>query len=93
MGIVQGILGLLAFAGLAWLLSEDRARFPLRVALAGLAFQLVLALLVLHAPFVEAALMAVNAAVVALQQATLAGTAFVFGVLPGRHLLKIRTKG
>lgn len=42
------LLGLATFIGLAWLISSDRKRFPVRIVLGGLGLQLVLAFLVLR---------------------------------------------
>lgn len=41
------LLGLMAFPALAWLLSQDRRRFPWRTVLSGLALQIVLAAIIL----------------------------------------------
>jgi len=43
MTIFRGIIGLVFFVGLAWLMSRDRKRFPARVVFGGLALQIVLA--------------------------------------------------
>ena len=40
--IFRGLLGLAFFVALAWLMSSDRKRFPIRVVLVGLGFQDVL---------------------------------------------------
>ncbi|OYP32271.1 NupC/NupG family nucleoside CNT transporter [Rhodopirellula sp. MGV] len=42
------LLGIVAFIGLAWLVSSDRKRFPVRVVVGGLLLQFVLAFLVLR---------------------------------------------
>ncbi|MEK9672256.1 MAG: Na+ dependent nucleoside transporter N-terminal domain-containing protein [Rhodospirillaceae bacterium] len=79
----QGLSGLIAFIGLACLLSEDRPslrrRFPWRVVAGALALQAVLALVLLNWPPAKAAFLLINDAVLALQAATGAGTAVVFG--------------
>ena len=81
--ILHGILGVLAFCGLAWLFSEGRRRVNLpRVGL-GLGLQLVLALLLLKVPPVRELFILLNGAVLALERATVAGTSFVFGYLGG----------
>lgn len=41
------ILGIVAFIGMAWAMSTDRARFPWRTVVGGMALQLVLALVIL----------------------------------------------
>jgi CNT family concentrative nucleoside transporter len=81
--ILQGALGLVVLVGLAWLLSEDRRSVPLRLVLAGLGLQLLLGLLLLKLPLVKQLFLALNGLVVALQEATRAGTGFVFGYLGG----------
>lgn len=79
----QGILGIILLTGLAWSLSE-RARgvSPLRVA-GGLGIQLLLALALLYMPPMKALFLELNRLVLLMQQATLAGTGFVFGYLGG----------
>ena len=77
---LAGIAGLLA---LAWLASENRRAVPWRAVGAGLALQLVLALLLLKLPFAKDAFLALNDVMLALERATQAGTALVFGYLGG----------
>ena len=81
--MLQGLLGLPTLILLAWLASSDRRRFPLRLVIAGLAAQLILAALLLKLPPLQRALLVVNDAVLALEAATAAGTALVFGLLGG----------
>ena len=84
---LQSALGLLAFLALAWGLSEDRGKpGQWKVAVTGLAFQIVLALLLLKLPAVARALGLVNDLVQALQAASEAGSSFVFGYLGGGPL-------
>jgi len=79
----QALLGLPLIIVLAWLVSSDRRRFPLRLVVTGLAAQLLLAALLLKVPLLQRALLLVNDAVLALEAATGAGTAMVFGFLGG----------
>lgn len=79
--ILQGVLGLGVLVGLAWLLSEDRRSVPPRLILVGLGVQILLALLLLKLPPVKHLFLALNDLVLALQEATRAGTGFVFGYL------------
>jgi len=84
MAQVQSAVGLVVLLGIAWALSEARARpGHVRVAAVGLAAQLVLALVLLKLPPVAGALAHLNGLVLALQQATEAGMSFVFGYLAG----------
>jgi CNT family concentrative nucleoside transporter len=45
--VLRAILGITFFCAIAWLLSSDRKRFPWRVVLVGIAFQVLIALLIL----------------------------------------------
>jgi len=92
MGIVQGVLGLCILLLVAWLLSEDRRRPPLRVVLGGVALQIGLALVLLKLPPARAIFFVLNDAVGALQSATDAGTGFVFGYLGGGPLPFVEIK-
>ena len=83
---LQSAFGVFVFLALAWVLSEDRGRFPRRIVLAGLALQLGLALALLKLPMFKAVFLALNEALGALERATQAGTGFVFGYLGGGPL-------
>ena len=80
---LQSAFGLAVIICLGWSISERRAAFSLRQVLAGIALQIVVALVMLKLPVARQGLLALNAAVDALNQATLAGTGFVFGYLGG----------
>jgi len=82
---MRGLLGLAALLAIAWTLSEDRRRIPWRTVAAGIVLQFALALL-LHFPPATAAIFLLNDGATALQNATNAGTAFVFGFLAGPPL-------
>ncbi len=86
MTIVQGFIGLGALVGLAWLVSENRARLPWRTVFAGIAVQFALALLLLKWSAGWQLLLVLNGVVEALQAATHAGTSFVFGYIGGGAL-------
>ncbi len=86
MQYVQPAIGLAALLAVAWALSEDRRRFSWRFAAAGVAVQLALAALALHVPILRDAIQSVNGVVLALADATKAGTSFVFGYLGGGAL-------
>src|SRR5215831_8292884 len=83
---MRGILGIAALLGLAWLLSENRRRVPVRTVVTGLALQFVLAILLIRLPFAASFFLLLNRGVDALQRATDAGTSFVFGYLGGGTL-------
>jgi len=84
--IWQSLLGLAAFPALAWLFSDNRRAVRPRVVLAGLALQLLLAALLLKLDYLQVLFLALNRAVLALAEATTAGTSFVFGYLGGGDL-------
>jgi len=90
MEILQSLLGLITLTAFAWVVSENR-RFDtigsaLRIAGAGLAVQLVLTLILLKLPGTQQVFLWLNDGVLALQDATKAGTTFVFGYLGGGSL-------
>ena len=80
---MRALLGIAALLLIAWAISEDRFRIPVRVVVAGVLLQVAVALLLLKFPPVAAAFLWLNAGVQALQNATDAGTGFVFGYLGG----------
>jgi CNT family concentrative nucleoside transporter len=84
--MLRGVLGLGAMLLIAWAVSEDRWRVPLRVVASGVLLQLGLALLFLKVPFAAATFLLLNDGVEALEKATEAGTGFVFGYLGGAPL-------
>ncbi|MCC7276618.1 MAG: nucleoside:proton symporter [Alphaproteobacteria bacterium] len=83
MAAAQSLLGVFALALLAWALGENRRRARLLPALAGIAVQFALAGLLLGVPGARRVFAWLADAVVAIQAATGAGTALVFGYLGG----------
>jgi CNT family concentrative nucleoside transporter len=81
--MAQSLLGLIAFPLLAWLLSENRRRVRVRIVAGGLGLQLVLAVLLLRVPVFSSVFTLLNRVVMALEEATRAGTTTVFGFLGG----------
>src|SRR5688500_6033392 len=80
---LHAAFGLAVLVGIAWALSEGRGQVRWRLVAAGLALQVVLAALMLLVPVLRDAVFALNAALQAIERATQAGTAFVFGYLGG----------
>ena len=80
---LQAALGLAVFCGLAMLFSENRRRLPIREVVAGLGLQIILAVLLLHLAPARKLVNSINQLVAGLQDATEAGTVFVFGYLGG----------
>ncbi len=80
---MRGLLGIAVLLLLAWLLSEDRFRVPLRVVAVGVLLQFALAVLFIEFRPAAAIFLLLNDGVEALQRASEAGTSFVFGYLGG----------
>ena len=81
MNVLHGGCGLAGLLLIAWLLSENRWRVPLRVVFAGVALQIGLAVLFTKFPPATKVFLLLNDGVTALQKATDTGTALVFGYL------------
>jgi CNT family concentrative nucleoside transporter len=81
--MVQSAVGLVALAGIAWAVSENRRAVSWRFTAAGLALQLAVALVLIKLPGAQYVLVALNHVVGMLQKASLAGTSFVFGYVGG----------
>ena len=92
MTLLQGALALATLLAIAFALSENRRAIPLRVVLGGVALQIALALLFTKFPPAVAAILKLTHGVEALQRATDAGTALVFGFLGGGPLPYAETK-
>lgn len=79
----RAVLGLAAIVLIAWLLSENRKRFPWKIVLGAIVMQYLFTLLLFGVPPVRTALFNLNGALDILVQATREGTRFVFGGLIG----------
>ena len=86
MGNLQSVMGLFAFVGLAWLISENRKQVCLRVVVVGLVLQLAIGALLLKVPVCRNFFVALNDVVMSLEASTRAGTSMVFGYLGGGPL-------
>jgi CNT family concentrative nucleoside transporter len=82
----QSALGVLVFLATAWLLSDNRRRADLARAALGLGLTLATALVLIKFPPSRELFLLLNRMVLAIQDATLAGTSFVFGYLGGGPL-------
>ncbi len=82
----QGIAGMAIFCIVAWILSENRRKVRLRVILTGLLIQLAVALVLLKLPVCRDFFLLLNRMAASLEEATRAGTAFVFGYIGGGEL-------
>ncbi|MEO1569516.1 MAG: nucleoside transporter C-terminal domain-containing protein [Pseudomonadota bacterium] len=78
---VRAVFGLALIVGIAFGLSENRSLFPWRIVLGAIALQFAFALLLFGVPPVRDVLFSANVIVDALEDATRAGTGFVFGYI------------
>lgn len=83
---LQSTFGFAAILALAWLISENRRAIPWRTVLAGAGLQLLLAAALLKLAVFKQFFLVLNDALLAIEKATQAGTAFVFGYLGGAPL-------
>ena len=83
---MQAVAGYAVLLALAWAISEDRRSIRWRTVGAGVALQLVLALVLIAFAPAQQVILVLNDGAEALQRATDAGTAFLFGYLGGGAL-------
>lgn len=81
--VIQACAGLIIFIFLAWVFSEDRKQVKFKNVFLGLTVQILLAVLVTKFTIVRSGFLWIGDGVMALQDATAAGTSFVFGYLGG----------
>ena len=80
----RGLIGIAVLLALAWAISENRASRPKWQWIAGaLVMQGLLALVIVRVPFIWDMMRAANEGVRAIEQATLAGSSYMFGYLGG----------
>lgn len=84
--MARGMMGIVVLLGVAWLFSENRRAVPWRLVVSGLILQVLIALLMLKIPLSRQVFVKLNGLVLAFQEATTAGTSFVFGYLGGGPL-------
>ncbi len=88
---MQAVAGYPLLVAAAWCLSENRHAIAWRTVWSGLGLQIALGLVLLHAAPARWLILLASRAVGALQDATDAGTAFVFGYLGGGALPFVET--
>jgi len=74
-------VGLIVFAGICWLLSSNRRMIAWRTIAWGIALQLLIGLIIFRLPFFPRLLLWLNAAVLALLNASKSASVFLFGPL------------
>ncbi len=82
MDVIRGIVGIAALVGICFLLSNNKRNIDWKLVGAGLAFQIVLAILILKVSFVYAFFNFIADGFVALLDFTEAGATFIFGSWP-----------
>jgi CNT family concentrative nucleoside transporter len=80
---IHALAGIAGLVAVAWLAGEKRGAVPWRAVGAGLALQLVMAVVFLKVAAIKQAFLKLNDALLVLEQATQAGTGLVFGYLGG----------
>src|SRR5215468_5545227 len=80
---LQGVLGIVVFLAIAWVLSEKRSSVKLKTIFTGVVVQFAIAAILLYVPLFKRVFLLLNNVVLALDSATRAGTSFVFGYLGG----------
>ncbi len=86
--ILRGVLGMATIIGIAWLFSAKRRQVDWKVVGIGLAFQLVMALLILYVPPVQVAFEFVGKLFVKVLDFTRIGSEFLF-----RDLMNVKSMG
>ena len=79
----QSLVGLVVVIGFCWAISENRARFPWKLAVGALLLQAILVAALFGLPALRAVLAGAGQGVDGLSNCTQAGVAFVFGFLAG----------
>jgi CNT family concentrative nucleoside transporter len=79
----QSLLGMAVVIGVCWALSENRRRFPWKLAIGAVALQAILVAALFGLPALRAGLAGAGQVVDGLAASTQAGVAFVFGFLAG----------
>jgi hypothetical protein len=87
--IAQSLAGLVVFAGIAWLISENRKKVNFKIIITGITIQFAVGLILLKLPVFRNFFISLNRLVLSLEQSTTAGTSMVFGYLgnPFRYRL------
>jgi CNT family concentrative nucleoside transporter len=80
------VLGFGSFIAIGWLLSENRRRVNFKLVALGCLIQFAVAVVLVKIPISREVFVLLNRLVLALQEATAAGTSFVFGYLGGGPL-------
>lgn len=91
----QGLIGIALIIALSWACSENRVTIKTqwKWIIGALLVQLALAIIILHVPFVWDVISLANQGVLAIEQATLVGTSFMFGYAGGAEVPFVLKEG
>jgi len=89
---LQSVLGVIVLLGIALACGERRRSIHWRFVALGIGVQVVLAVLILKLPYAASVFATINRGVGALQEASVAGSSFVFGFLGGGPLPYAETR-
>ena len=81
--ILQALFGILVFVSFCWFISENRKQVNYKRTFIGLLVQTGIAAVILHIPFARMLVGYITDGVMAIKNATIEGTSFVFGFLGG----------
>ncbi|MDC0348787.1 nucleoside:proton symporter [Alphaproteobacteria bacterium] len=84
--ILQAIFGIIVFISFCWFISEDRKNVNYKQTFMSLLVLIAVAAIILHIPFARKLVSFVSDGVIALKNATIEGTSFVFGFLGGGEI-------
>lgn len=80
---MQGLIGIVVFLGIAWILSENKSKTEIKPVLSALTLQVVLAILLMRFELIRQGFGSLSTVVDTLKTATQQGTQFVFGYIGG----------
>lgn len=84
--ILQAFFGIIIFVTFCWFISENRKQVNYKRTFTGLLIQTFIAAVILHIPIARVAVGYITDGVIAIKNATMEGTSFVFGFLGGGEI-------
>ena len=84
--VLQAFFGIITFFVFCWIISENRRKVQTPQVLIGLIVQFGIAALIMKVHVVREAFVAISNGVIAIKDATLQGTSFVFGFIGGAEI-------
>ncbi len=90
---IQGLLGIVFFLSLCWIVSENRSQVKFKNILLGLSMQIGIALVLTEIPYIQHIFFKLGHLIALIKEATLEGTMFVFGYIGGGDLPYVVKEG